>query len=112
MVFLKRYVAHDNEDCTFEIDEYRDDAGEPKLLAHLRVHKWTPKALKRIQRDWHTFRSTVTSPLYALPMLSPNDAGYSKWLRFVEMFGWRPTGQLVRCLDEIERPLFIHLQGP
>jgi hypothetical protein len=41
-------------------------------------------------------------------MLAPSDPAYDKWERFVTMFGWRPTGQQVLCLDGIERPLFIH----
>lgn len=44
-------------------------------------------------------------------MLAPSDPAYDKWLRFVTMFGWRPTGQQVLCLDGIERPLFIHTIG-
>lgn len=108
MVFSKRTTAHQTDDCTFELDEYRTDAGEPMLLAHLRVHRATPAALRRIKEDWATFRSTVPHPIFSLPMLAPSDPAFDKWVRFVTMFGWRPTGQQVLCLDGIERPLFIH----
>lgn len=102
MEFRKRYTAHATEDCTFEIDEYRDDAGEQMLLAHLRVHQWTPEALKRIRHDWRVFRSVVTAPLFANPMQDD-----PKWVKFVTLMGWRPFSKVL-CRDGIERPLFIH----
>lgn len=108
MVFLKRHLAHETDYCTLELDEYRTDAGEQMLLAHLRVHQWSLSALRRIQHDWAAFRRSVTTPIFSLPMLAPSDPAFDKWLRFVTMFGWRPTGQQVLCLDGIERPLFIH----
>jgi hypothetical protein len=111
MELVTRHLAHDDSYCTFELDEYRDAEGRQMLLAHLRVHQWSRAAFKHIQRTWAAFRPTVTSPIYALPMLSPDDASYEKWARFVKLFGWRPTGQQVRCLDGIERPLFIHIIG-
>jgi hypothetical protein len=52
MVFLKRHLAHDTDYCTFELDEYRDEAGAQMLLAHLRVHKWSLSYLRRIAHDW------------------------------------------------------------
>lgn len=108
MKLVAQHVAHKDDDCTFELDEYRTDAGEPMLLAHLRVHQSTPSAFRRVQKAWADYRSKVTTPLYALPQLPPNDPAYEKWVRFVQMMGWRPTGQHVGCLDGIKRPLFIH----
>lgn len=108
MKLVAQHVAHKDADCTFELDEYRNDAGEQMLLAHLRVHQWSPAAARRIKRAWALFRTAVTAPLFALPQLSPDDPAYGKWERFVKLMGWRPTGQLVGCLDGIKRPLFIH----
>src|SRR5881227_833315 len=100
MVFLKRYIAHETDYCTFALDEYRDAAGAQMLLAHLHVHKWTPAYLKRIKRDWALLRAAVSAPLYASPMT--DDA---KWHRFVSMMGWRPFSTVL-CHDGIERPLY------
>jgi hypothetical protein len=105
MDLVSRWTAHDTEDCTFELDEYRDDAGKQMLLAHLRVHKWSPEALKRIRHDWRVFRSVVTAPLYASPMQDD-----PKWIKFVTLMGWRPFSKVL-CQDGIERPLFIHTVG-
>jgi hypothetical protein len=107
MVFLKRHLAHQTDYCTFELDEYRDEAGAQMLLAHLRVHKWSHSALKRIAHDWAAFRQCVQAPLYATPMLSPNDTACEKWARFVKKLGWRPYSTVL-CHDGIERPLYIH----
>jgi hypothetical protein len=103
MVFLKRHLAHDTDYCKFELDEYRTDAGEQMLLAHLRVRHWSRATLKRIKDDWALFRSVVTSPLYATPMEDSR-----LWRQFVDLYGWRDTGQRVLCHDGIERPLYIH----
>jgi hypothetical protein len=102
MDLVKRHLAHDTDYCTFELDEYRNEAGAQMLLAHLRVHNWSPGSLKRIKRDWAAFRQAVTAPLYASPM-SHDD----KWVRFVSMMGWRPFSTVL-CHDGIERPLYIH----
>jgi hypothetical protein len=109
---VAQHVAHKTDDVTFELDEYRDAEGHTMLLAHLLVHQWSAQSLKRIRRDWAAFRPTITLPLFALPKHSPDDPGYQKWERFVTLMGWRPTGQQVRCLDGIERPLFIHTRVP
>jgi hypothetical protein len=102
MVFLKRHLAHDTDYCTFELDEYRDEAGAQMLLAHLRVHKWSAATLRRIKGDWSLFRQAVTTPLYASPMVE-----HPSWVRFVTMMGWRPYSTVL-CHDGIERPLYIH----
>jgi hypothetical protein len=103
MDFHKRHVAHDTDYCTFVLHEYRDEAGAQMLLAHLEVHRWSPSALRQIRRDWDVFRQAVRSPLFATPI-----EGDDKWVRFVTLMGWRPTGQHVLCHDGIERPLYIH----
>jgi hypothetical protein len=102
MDFHKRYVVLDNDDCTFELDEHRNAAGEQMLLAHLRVHKWTKESLVRIRRDWSLFREAVPAPLFASPM---NDD--PMWHRFDKLMGWR-SHSTVLCQDGIERPLYIH----
>jgi hypothetical protein len=102
------YTAHQTDDVTFELDEYRDAEGHQMLLAHLRVHQWTPSAMRRIRHDWSVFRKAITTNLYALPMLSPEDPEFSKWERFVTSMGWRPIHSKVLCHDGIERPLYIH----
>jgi hypothetical protein len=102
MVFLKRHLAHDTDYCTFELDEYRNEAGEQMLLAHLRVHKWSLSTLRRIQHDWAHFRQCIRTPLYASPMQDD-----PKWVRFVTLMGWRPYSTVL-CHDGIERPLYIH----
>jgi hypothetical protein len=100
---VARHLAHKTDYCTFELDEYRDEAGAQMLLAHLRFHKWTLSALKRCIRDWHLFRQCVHAPLYATPMVNDD-----RWRRFVTRMGWRPTSQTVLCHDGIERPLYTH----
>jgi hypothetical protein len=102
MDLVKTHLAHQTDYCTFELDEYRDEAGAQMLLAHLRVHKWSAKYLKRIQNDWAVFRSIVTGTLFASPMTDD-----PKWERFVRMMGWR-SFSTVLCHDGIERPLYIH----
>jgi hypothetical protein len=102
MVFLRRYIAHQTDYCTFGLDEYKTNEGQQMLLAHLHVHKWSPSYLKRIKRDWQTFRSVVRVPLYASP--ANHDV---KWERFVTLMGWRPFSTVL-CHDGIERPLYIH----
>ena len=103
MEFLKRYVAHEDEDCELLLDEYRDAEGHQMLLTHLRVHNWSRETLKRFVRDWALFRTHITAPLYATPMVDD-----PKWRKFVSLVGFRPTGQQVLCHDGIERPLYIH----
>ena len=102
MKLVAQHVAHESDDCTFELDEYRNDAGEQMLLAHLRVYKWSAGSLKRIKREWALFRQHVTSPLFASPMQDD-----PKWVRFVTLMGWRPFSTVL-CHDGIERPLYIH----
>jgi hypothetical protein len=104
MDFVKRHLAHDTDYCTFELDEYRDEAGAQMLLAHLRVHKWSPSYLRRIAHDWAVFRQAVTVPLYASPMQSEE---LTHWIKFVTLMGWRPYSTVL-CHDGIERPLYIH----
>ena len=108
MELVAQHVAHQTDDVTFELDEYRDASGNQMLLAHLRVHRWSLSALRRIQRDWAVFRQAVTVPLFSTPMLSPEDPEFSKWERFVTRMGWRPLHITVLCHDGIERPLYIH----
>lgn len=104
MDLRERYVAHSDEDCELLLDEYRDSEGRQMLLAHLTVHQWSLGALKRIARNWATFRQHITVPLFATPMVDDE-----KWRKFVTLLGWRPTGQQVLCHDGIERPLYIHI---
>lgn len=103
MEFVERYVAHEDEDCELLLDEYRDASGQQMLLAHLKVHRWSLGALKRIARNWSVFRQHITAPIYATPMVDDE-----KWRRFVTRMGWQSTGQQVLCHDGIERPLYIH----
>jgi hypothetical protein len=102
MKFVKRYIAHQTDYCTFGIDEYRTNEGHQMLLAHLDVHRWSHSTLKRIRHDWSTFRGCVTAPLFASPLTDD-----PKWHRFVIMMGWRPFSTVL-CHDGIERPLYIH----
>lgn len=102
MDFHKRYLAHQSDDCTFELDEHRDASGNQMLLVHLRVHRWSKSSLKRIKRDWALFRQHVTVPLFASPM--DHD---KRWEKFVTLMGWRPFSTVL-CHDGIERPLYIH----
>ena len=102
MDLVNHWVVHDTEDCTFELDEYRTEAGEQMLLAHLRVHKWSKESMRRIKHAWQVFRSVVKVPIYANPMQDD-----PKWVRFVTLMGWRPFTKVL-CQDGIERPLYIH----
>jgi hypothetical protein len=103
MDLLNRYVAHEDDDCTFLLDDYGDAEGRQMLLAHLEVHRWSRSALKRIARTWAIFRQHITVPLFATPKVDDE-----KWRKFVTRMGWRPTNQMVLCHDGIERPLYIH----
>ncbi|MBW7970946.1 hypothetical protein [Bradyrhizobium sp. BR 10289] len=102
MVLLKRYVAHETDDFKFEIDEYQDDTGQQRLIAHLRFMRWTPGVLKRVMRDWKLFRTVVTAPLYGSPQIDDE-----RWLKFVTRMGWKPFSTVL-CNDGVERPLYIH----
>lgn len=102
MKLVAQHLAHKSDDCTFELDEYRNDAGEQMLLAHLRVHRWTKESMLNIKREWKLFRQCVTAPLFANP---PQDN--PKWVKFVTLMGWRPFSKVL-CHDGIERPLYIH----
>lgn len=102
MKLVAQHVAHKSDDCTFELDEYRDAEGRQLLLAHLRVHRWSAAALKRIKHDWQVFRQCVTVPLFANPVQDD-----PLWIKFVTLMGWRPFSQVL-CHDGIERPLYIH----
>ena len=102
MNLVAQYVAHKNDDCTFELDEYRDASGNQMLLAHLRVHRWSKASFQRIKRDWVLFRHHVKAPLFATPM-----AHDKRWEKFVTLMGWRPYSTVL-CHDGIERPLYIH----
>lgn len=72
------------------------------LLAHLRVHKWSRDAAKRIMGKWKLFRKAVRAPLFASPM--DDDP---RWPKFVSLMGWRPHSTVL-CQDGKERPLYIH----
>lgn len=108
MKLLAQHIAHKTDYCVFEIDEYKNEEGKQMLLVHLRVLVWSRDTLRKIKHDWAVFRQAVKSPLYALPMLSPDDPECSKWKRFVELMGWKPLNILVCCNDGLERPLYIH----
>lgn len=108
MVLLERLCAHETDYCVLEIDVYGNEGDERMYLAHLRVLRWSPSTLRKIKSDWAVFRQFVTVPLFALPMLSPEEASYEKWARFVKKLGWKPTHIQVLCADGLERPLFIH----
>lgn len=112
MELLKRHLAHQTDYCVLEIDEYARHSGERMYLTHLRVLRWSPDAFRKIKHDWSVFRQVVTVPLFALPMLSPNDPSCEKWARFVEKLGWRPLDISVPCHDGEARPLYIHEAEP
>lgn len=103
MKLVAQHVAHQDDDCTFELDEYRDAEGHQMLLAHLRVHKWSREAAKRIMGKWKLFRECVRAPLFASPM----DDDDPRWHKFVTLMGWKPFSK-VCCNDGLERPLYIH----
>lgn len=104
MKLVAQHVAHKSDDCIFELDEYRDDAGRQFLLAHLRIFKWSPASYKRIKRDWATFRKAVTAPLFANPV-QVNDP---LWVKFLTRMGWRLFKPDILCHDGLVRPLYFH----
>ena len=102
MKLVAQHVVRKSDDCTFELDEYRDAEGHQMLLAHLTVHKWTRDACKRIKHEWDLFRMCCRAPLYASPV--DDDP---LWHKFVTIMGWKPFST-VKCNDGKERPLYIH----
>ena len=57
MELMAQHVAHQTDYVTFELDEYRDASGRQMLLAHLRVHRWSPSVFKRLRREFSEMRT-------------------------------------------------------
>ena len=108
--FAQRHLALDTPECTVELDEWRRASdGDQRLVAHIRVHRWSPSALKKMRREWALFRTLVTLPIFASPI--PHEGPELKrWVRFVGLMGFRPL-TTVLCEDGHTRPLYIHANG-
>jgi hypothetical protein len=98
--FVSRHSILKNPEYWFEIDEYVRGQDQ-LLLAHLRIAKWTPSVLKRIDRDWRVFRECVTAPLFAHAEIDDR-----KWERFVSRLGFRFLCNVVGTNGETRR-MFI-----
>jgi hypothetical protein len=102
-VFVQRHPLLLNDDFWLELDEYRRAGGEQFLLAHIRVHRWSPSVFKQIKHVWTTFRSCVTLPVFACPEVDDQ-----RWVKFVTAFGFKPFQQVI-CNNGARRPLYIHI---
>lgn len=99
--FITRHCVREHPDFRFEIDQYQRTDGTQFLLAHIRVHRFSPSVLKRIDREWEILRTCITAPLFAC-----GEVDDSKWERFVSRLGFRPL-QTVICNNGETRRLFI-----
>jgi hypothetical protein len=99
---VARHIGRSTPDFIFEIDEYRNESGEERLVAHINVLRWSPAVFKRIKREWSLYRQVLTAPLYASPM---DDS--PRWQRFVTCLGFVPL-TTVKCNDGLIRPMYIH----
>jgi hypothetical protein len=102
-VFVQRHQAHITDDYWCEIDEYRRAGGEQFLLAHIRVHHWSPSVCKRLLKEFRAFRRVCRAPLYACPEVADE-----KWVKFVSLLGFKPLQEVI-CDNGDTRPLFIHI---
>jgi hypothetical protein len=104
------FAHHTVIDCPeylFDLNEYQNDQGETRLVAHITIHKFTPSIFKRIKREWVIFRQSVTAPLFAWHGPGPFD----KWLRFISCLGFRPTGSHITCNNGEVRQIYISEVG-
>jgi hypothetical protein len=101
-VFVQRHPALITDDFWFELDEYRRAGGEQFLLAHIRVHRWSPSVCKRIRAQWRVLRQFVTAPLFACPEVDDE-----RWRKFVGMLGFKFLHNTT-CNNGEVRPLYIH----
>lgn len=98
--FVTRHRVLTYPEYWFEIDEWR--RGQDQfLLAHIRIAKWTPSVLKRIDREWAAFRECVDAPLFAIAEIDDR-----KWERFVSRLGFRFHCDTV-CENGEPRRMFI-----
>jgi hypothetical protein len=91
----------DGDDYCLEIDQYRNGADRMHLI-HFRAHKWTPRVLRRIRREWDVFRTKFTEDLYATAQVET-----PAWHKFVKLFGFTPliAGETV---SDGPRLMYIH----
>jgi len=101
-VFVQRHPALITDDYWFELDEYKRASGEQFLLAHIRVHHWSPSVFKRILREWKVLRTCVTAPLFAVPEVDDD-----RWRKFVGKLGFKFLQDTV-CVNGERRPIFLH----
>lgn len=100
--YIHCHEVIDHPEYVCLIDEYRH--GETQfLLAHIGFSEFSPSVFKRLLREWATFRSVVTAPLYA----ACDDGDFQKWQRFVSHLGFKPTGVVLPCENGELRELFL-----
>lgn len=100
--FVTTHRALTTDDYWFDLDEYRRGP-QSLLIAHLRFDRFTPSLMKRVLKQWASFRKCVTAPVFALGEVDDN-----KWVRFVTLLGFKFSKQVI-CANGATRRLFTHL---
>lgn len=100
--FVARHEVLAYPEYDFDLEEHRRSDGS-FLLAHLNFRKFTPSILKRVLREWQTFRTVVRGPIYAIR----DDGSHDKWVRFITHLGFKPTDLSITCNNGAVRQLFI-----
>lgn len=72
------------------------------FIIHAVLHKWTPRVLRRLQREWPAFRSKFTDDIYATAKVEDTN-----WRKFVELFGFKPLIEVLTVSDG-PRLMYIH----
>jgi len=77
------------------------DGDQQMLVMHIDVHQFKPSVMKRMIREFTTFRSCTDAPLFAIEP-SPDDA---KWHCFSHL-GFRYSSR-VECTDGLTRRCYV-----
>jgi hypothetical protein len=101
--FVKRHDILDYPDYLFQLDEFH--RGDEKFFVpHIVFNKFSPTILKRVLREWKSFRSVVRVPLFA----HNGEGDENTWKHFVSLLGFVDTGDTI-TFNGAPRALFIHL---
>jgi hypothetical protein len=98
---IATHIPVNRPEYRWELDEYRNDADEQMMFAHLTVFKLTPSLIKQMLATWRLFREHVQCPLFAI-----GEVDDDKWSRFVSLFGFKFLMEVV-CENGQHRRMFI-----
>jgi hypothetical protein len=98
---FKRHVIQDEDEYLTSMSSYQINGIYVNMM-HLEFRIWTPKAFKKLLKNWEMFRGFIRGPLYALS----NDQDDAKWERFVTRLGFTYFMH-VDCPDGVNRRCFI-----